>query len=236
MILTNTRKQLIDMYIKSLKENKLPWRQGWISKPNVNGITNKEYKGVNQLLLSMVATSRNYEDPRWLTYVQIKQKGKEWSNIKIGTTNATIGDIGCLVTSISILIKKSEVSTKNIYPFNLGTFVIALNNNYGFDSRGNLQYDAISKVVPSFIYQGKVYLKGKSRQDKLNEIKRYYETGYYLSVEVRGATLGNQHWVAVDNLTNNTILMLDPVSNETDMWSKYNWNDTTQFVFFKSIN
>lgn len=162
-----------------------------------------------------------------------KQKGKEWSNIKIGTTNATIGDIGCLVTSISILIKKSDVSTKNIYPFNPGTFVTALNNNYGFDSRGNLQYDAISKVVPSFSYQGKVYLKGKSRLDKLNEIKRYYEAGYYLAVEVRGATLGNQHWVAVDNVTNNTVLMLDPGSNETDMWSKYNWTDTTQFVYFR---
>lgn len=82
MILTNTRRQLIDMYIKSLKENKLPWRQGWISKTNINGITNKEYRGVNQLLLSMVATRRNYDDPRWLTYLQIKQKGYKLKGAK----------------------------------------------------------------------------------------------------------------------------------------------------------
>lgn len=163
-----------------------------------------------------------------------KQKGKEWSNIKIGTTNATIGNIGCLVTSISILIKKSGVSTNNIYPFNPGTFVIALNNNYGFDSKGNLQYSAVSKVVPEFIYQGRVYLKGKSKLEKFNGIKKYYEAGYYLAVEVKGATLLNQHWVAIDNVTNNTILMLDPGCNETDMWSKYNWIDTTQFVYFRS--
>lgn len=68
-----------------------------------------------------------------------KQAGKEWSNIKLGTTNSTIGDVGCLVTSIAVLIKKSNVSTNDIYPFNPGTFVISLNNNYGFDENGNLQ-------------------------------------------------------------------------------------------------
>lgn len=163
-----------------------------------------------------------------------KQKGKEWSNIRIGSTNATIGDIGCLVTSVAILIEKSEVSTNNIYPFNPGTFVVALNNNYGFDANGNLQYSAISKVVPDFKYQGRIELKDKSKNEKLQEIRKYYESGYYLAAEVMGATQNSQHWVAVDNVTNNTVLMLDPGSNATDMWSQYDWNKTTQFVYFKA--
>lgn len=163
-----------------------------------------------------------------------KQKGKEWSNIKIGSTNATIGDIGCLVTSVSILIEKSGVSTNNVYPFNPGTFVVALNNNYGFDSNGNLQYAAISKVVPNFKYQGHITLKDKNKSEKLAEIKKYYESGYYLVAEVMGATQNSQHWVALDNVANNTVLMLDPGSNATDMWSQYDWNKTTQFVYFKA--
>lgn len=68
-----------------------------------------------------------------------KQKGREWSNIRIGNTSKTIGDVGCLGTSVSILIKKSGVPTKDIYPFNPGTFVTALNNVYRFDG-ANLKY------------------------------------------------------------------------------------------------
>ena len=164
-----------------------------------------------------------------------KQAGKEWSNIKLGTTNSTIGDVGCLVTSIAILIKKSNVSTNDIYPFNPGTFVISLNNNYGFDENGNLQYDAISKVVPKFVYQNTINLNGKTKSEKLYELKKYYEMGYYISAEVYGATPNNQHWVAIDNIDNNTIVMLDPASSNTSMWDKYDWNKTSQFVYFKVI-
>ena len=164
-----------------------------------------------------------------------KQKGREWSNIKLGSSNKTIGDVGCLVTSVAILIKKSGVSTKGIYPFNPGTFVVALNNVYGFDG-ANLQYGPISKVVPGFVYQDRVMLKGKTKNEKFNIIKKYYENGYYIAIEVAGATETAQHWVAVDNVSNNRIIMLDPGSEATDMWSQYDWNLTTQFVYFKATN
>lgn len=162
-----------------------------------------------------------------------KQKGKEWSDIKIGNTNSTIRDIGCLVTSIAILIEKSGVSTNDIYPFNPGTFVIALNNNYGFDASGNLYYSAISKVVPDFIYQGHVNLRGKSKSEKFNEIKKYFDEGYYIVIEVGGATRNSQHWVTIDNISDDKILMLDPATYYVDMWDRYDWNNTTQFVYFK---
>lgn len=123
--------------------------------------------------------------------------------------------------------------TKGIYPFNPGTFVIALNNIYGFDG-ANLQYGPISKVVPDFEYVGRVNLKDKTKSEKLYEIKKYYENGYYLAVEVAGATETSQHRVAVDNVNNNAIVMLDPGSYATDMWQQYDWNLTTQFVYFKA--
>lgn len=162
-----------------------------------------------------------------------KQKGREWSNIKIGNTNKTIGDVGCLVTSVSILIKKSEVPTKDIYPFNPGTFVTALNNVHGFDG-ANLQYGPISKVVPGFVYQDRVVLREKTKSEKLALIRKYYESGYYLAIEVLGATETSQHWVALDNVVGDKIIMLDPGSDATDMWRQYDWNNTTQFVYFKA--
>lgn len=63
------------MYIDSLKESQLPWRNRWNNGKSFNGITKMEYKGVNQLLLSLVASKEKYEDSRWFTYMQIKQRG-----------------------------------------------------------------------------------------------------------------------------------------------------------------
>lgn len=225
----NEEKKVLHIYINSQNIDSMK------SKYNFNEDQNKQYNEISgEKYLSLWSSviygvyGSSGEITEW------KQKGREWSNIKIGNTNSTIGDIGCLVTSISILIKKSDISTGNVYPFNPGTFVTALNNNYGFDSRGNLQYAAISKVVPSFVYQGHINLRDKNKSEKLYEIKKYYEAGYYLVVEVKGATENSQHWVAVDNVTNNTVVMLDPGSNATDMWNAYDWNKTSQFVYFKT--
>ena len=77
-------------------------------------------------------------------------------------------------------------------------------------------------------------LRDKSKSEKFSAIKKYYENGYYLAIEVAGATETEQHWVALDYVTDNKIIMLDPGSNETNMWKKYDWNLTTQFVYFKT--
>lgn len=164
-------------------------------------------------------------------YVSWRQGGMSWSNIKMGNTNSTIGQIGCLVTSIAILIEKSGVNT-DINPFNPGTFVEALNNNGGFDGNGNLQYAAVNKVVPRFKYGNKVDLRGKSRTEKLAIITQYFNSGYYITAEVKGATPGNQHWVAVTGINGNNINMIDPGSGQTDMWSAYEFNKTSQFNYF----
>ena len=205
-----------------------------ISKYNFNATQLKQYEELSSDKYITMWASAIYgvygssgEIATW------KQKGREWSNIRIGNTSKTIGDVGCLVTSVSILIKKSGVPTKDIYPFNPGTFVTALNNVYGFDG-ANLQYGPISKVVPGFVYQDRVMLKGKTKQEKLSIIRKYQESGYYLATEVAGATETSQHWVAIDNVVGDKIYMLDPGSEATDMWQQYDWNLTTQFVYFKA--
>lgn len=56
-----------------------------------------------------------------------------------------------------------------------------------------------------------------------------------MAIEVLGATDTVQHWVALDSVNNNTIIMIDPGSDLIDMWKTYDWNLTTQFVYFKAI-
>lgn len=167
-------------------------------------------------------------------YTTWRQSGVSWSNIRIGNTTSTISEIGCLVTSIAILIEKSEVENK-LVPFNPGVFVEELNKNNGFDNKGNLQYSAISKVVPNFKYIGIVDLKKRTRVEKLSLIKGYVDRGYYLAVEVKGATEGNQHWVAITGVNDNNIFIVDPASDNNDLWSAYEWSRTSQFIYFRKI-
>ena len=157
--------------------------------------------------------------------------GQSWSNIKIGNTNSTLGQIGCLVTSISILIEKSGCNS-TINPFNPGTFLEALNANNAFDSNGNLQYAGVTRAVPNFKYVGNVNLRGKSRTEKLALITQYFNQGYYLTIEVKGATPGNQHWVAITGINGNNVVIVDPARDGTDLWSSYEWSKSSQFNYF----
>lgn len=166
-------------------------------------------------------------------FINWRQAGQSWSNIRIGNTNSTIGNIGCLVTSIAILIEKSGANT-TIVPFNPGTFVEALNSNGGFDEKGNLYYAPINKVVPNFRYVGNVNLRGKTRAEKLELIKQYLNLGFHITIEVKGATPGNQHWVAILGVDGNNVNIVDPASDKTDLWSAYEWSKSSQFNYFKA--
>ena len=166
-------------------------------------------------------------------YVNWRQGDPSWANVRIGNTSSTVGRIGCLVTSIAILIEKSGVNT-TISPFNPGTFVEALNKNGGFDGYGNLQYAAVNKAVPGFEYVGNVNLREKSRSEKLATISQYFSQGYYLTAEVKGATQGSQHWVAITGVDSVNVMMVDPASSQTIMWNAYEVSKTTQFNYFKA--
>lgn len=164
-------------------------------------------------------------------FINWKQTDETWKNTPIGASGKTLGQIGCLATSISILIERSGAG-KTIVPFTPQTFVQKMNENGGFDSNGNLQYGAITKFIPSFSYVGRVSLKGKTKSEKYQLINKYQSSNYYLAVEVMGDN--GQHWVAIIDTKGNKIIIADPGSSATDLWSKYNWKNTSQFVYFKN--
>ena len=56
--MNKTRQQLSEMFVASLKEDKLPWRAVWrTGQPPLNPTTGARYRGVNKLLLSMVSAA-----------------------------------------------------------------------------------------------------------------------------------------------------------------------------------
>lgn len=159
-----------------------------------------------------------------------KQYEGPWTGVQIGGSGQTIKQIGCLVTSVAMLIAKSGEET-TISDFNPGTFVEFLNSNGGF-SGGNFVWHVASKVVPSFKYQGQIVVSGMSRENKLAKIKELTsQEGVYVVAEVKGNT--GQHWVAIDSVSGDTINMMDPGSSSTDMWGQYNWANTSTLAYYK---
>ena len=164
-------------------------------------------------------------------YTNWKQYIGSWISTKLGNSGKTIKQIGCLATSIAIQIARSGVLTI-INDFNPGTFVEAMSQNGGFSSEGNLNYLTVSSISPSFKFQNKISLKGLAREQKLNKIRELTsQEGVYVVAEVKGNT--GQHWVAIDSVNGDTITMMDPGSSATDMWSQYNWVNTSALVYYK---
>ena len=160
-------------------------------------------------------------------YASWKQKRGPWTQVPLGNSSHTIYSAGCLVTSVSILIAKSGVPT-TIPNFNPGTFVEHLNQNGGFSGANYLW---VTPSAPTFNFVGKARVSLHTREQKLNTLKELLNQGYYVVAEVMGPT--GQHWVAIDYVAGDTIVMMDPGSNSTDMWAQYNWRNTSTFAYFK---
>lgn len=161
-----------------------------------------------------------------------KQYEGPWAETQMGNSGRTIHQIGCLVTSVSMLIAKSGVATPSINPFNPGSFVQFLNSHGGFVSGGNFVWGVATQAAPGFVYKGQISVSGLGREAKLNKIKELVsQPGVYAVAEVKGST--GQHWVAIDGVSGNTVNMLDPASTSNDMWAQYNWANTSTLAYYK---
>lgn len=164
-------------------------------------------------------------------YANWKQYEGAWVSVPIGSSGKTIKNIGCLVTSISMLVAKSGQPTTITGDFNPGTFVQALNSNNGFTGSGALIWSTVTKIVPSFKYQGFVSVSGFSKEAKLNKLKELLSNkNNYVVAEVKGDS--GEHWVAIDGISDGNIVMMDPGSPSSDLWAQYDWRNTSQFNYY----
>ena len=73
------RAELADAFANILEEKGLEWKKEWRGQgggaPH-NGITKASYRGCNAFWLSLVSMMKGYDDPRWVTMVQIMDYDK----------------------------------------------------------------------------------------------------------------------------------------------------------------
>ena len=80
--LSKTRQFIIDEFINCLKEDRIPWEKGWTSLSMMNAVSNHQYSGLNCLILKYMSQVRGYNDPRWLTFKQVADKGWKLKDAK----------------------------------------------------------------------------------------------------------------------------------------------------------
>ena len=92
------RKNMADTFANILEEKGLSWRKEWSGigggAPH-NAVTRACYRGLNAFWLSLIALSKGYSDPRWVTMVQImdrdgKYHPKEKWHLKAGSKAAHV--------------------------------------------------------------------------------------------------------------------------------------------------
>ncbi len=203
----------------------------------------KHYPGVASISESNCTDNSNGDGSSAGSYVGWKQTDSRWKDVVLGggtDSSRSIGNIGCLATSISMLIAKSgaidSLPTGNTLKgnFNPGTFVEAMNRAGGFTSGGLLNWASVGKVVPNFVYDenSRQTLSGLSREAKLKAINnKISQANTYCVVEVKGGQ--GQHWVAVDSVSGTNIKMLDPGSKATNLWKEYDYKRTSIIQCFK---
>ncbi|MEG2321914.1 MAG: SpoIID/LytB domain-containing protein [Bacilli bacterium] len=161
-------------------------------------------------------------------YTQWKQGNSPWSSIIMGTSNSTIGQIGCLATSVAMQIARSGVNIP-YKDFNPGVFVQELSKIGGLYG-GNLSWSLVGQVVPNFNFIEKNSLP-TNNYEKLKKIKEKIDEGCYMVIQVKDGW--GEHWVAVDYVDESGIYMMDPASSSTSTWNRYKSQDTVTYACFK---
>ena len=63
-------KVVTDQILAQLYKGIIPWRRPWSTDAPTSYATNKEYQGINTILLQS-----NYESPYWITFRQAQKMG-----------------------------------------------------------------------------------------------------------------------------------------------------------------
>ncbi len=166
-------------------------------------------------------------------YANWKQWGESWSDISLGG-GGSLGKIGCTTTSSAMLIAKSGTLITNLpsgySEFNPGAFATSLNAHGGYSSGGGMTWSGWNDIAPNFNSGYTVDTSIYSETDlarTIGNVLNTLEDGKYQRYVLLCFSWDNssQHWVAVDNIENNVVKIMDPGLGATHLSEKYtNWH------------
>ena len=70
------RQEITDKMVAALEEGKIPWEKPWRQGERpMNGLSGHRYQGINRFIAMLTMAEREYGDPRFLTWNQVKEAG-----------------------------------------------------------------------------------------------------------------------------------------------------------------
>ncbi len=157
-------------------------------------------------------------DPSTLNGGVWKQYDTTWGNIPVGSSNMT--SIGCLITSVSMLIARSGTKITNLpsgyTEFNPGAFVTSIKAHGGVTSGGAFTWTGFSDIAPNWraadspvsVGTSDIKTLAKKLSDELSTpAEGKYQKFIVLQIHHNSSA---QHWVAVDSVTDSEVYILDP--------------------------
>jgi antirestriction protein ArdC len=217
---------ITDQIIENLEKSG-KWVKNWQSFNNLNIISNKEYRGINTLLLAMSREENAYKSNYWLTYKQAEQlKG----NIKKGSKSTLV------IFYTNLNPKTEKIDGKKMIDSNSPTFalryykVFNLDQTEGIDKPtkliGEKNEDIPKALKLSHGYmkkQGITYNTGKDRAsyspllDEINmpNLKQFKSSDSYYKTLFHEITHSTGHKTRLDRLQEGVSL-----NNDKEEYSK----------------
>lgn len=190
--------------------------------------------GLFAALMRPVAYAGAAED-----YHKWRQMDERWGNVDINGT--TLARSGCLVTSLSIMLRHSDsidaaalknMNISNVDQFNPGVLANAYSARNGFNYYGGIaSWGTISQIAPLVTFNRDAYLKSTSKADIAAEIKSMLDQGFHIILNVNG-----HHWVYVEGVVNGEVYMIDPASDNPLMFSEYQISGNNEYWALKCKN
>ncbi len=163
----------------------------------------------------------------WSSWTQCDSR---WGSVTLGSSGKTICSIGCLTTSMAILMEKSGTPL-TVSDFSPAT--IARNVNYS--SSGWMYWSGWESIAPNWKLVSDtgsgVNGLGVGKKAKAQKIKSLLDEGCMLTITVKP---GEGHWVAVDYVVGDEVYIVDPAdSKNRKLFSAYDVSNVTRAVCFK---
>ncbi len=118
------RQELTDRFVQLLEEKDIGWVKEWstISAYPMNGKTEKEYRGINMLMLMITMQLRGWKDPRFFTFKQIQELQEKADDGN--TIHLQKGSKGVHVEYWFLFDKKAENNSKRFISFPEGDALV----------------------------------------------------------------------------------------------------------------
>lgn len=163
----------------------------------------------------------------WSSWTQCDSR---WGSVTLGPSSQTICRVGCLTTSMAVLMAKSGT------PLTVSDFSPAtIARNVKYDYRGNMYWSGWESIAPNWTLESDtgsgVNGLGNGKKAKAQKIKSLLDEGCMLTITVKP---GEGHWVAVDYVVGDEVYIVDPANaSNRKLFSAYNVDNVTRAVCFK---